>query len=524
MMRRLVVAIALLGALAALLAGCSAKGTLKPNTPPETTIFVQGPVDTVNHNVHLYWFGTDPDGEITGYEIRFLNPSAPADTCWTFVPPDSTDRVFSVYTPAGFAAPVFEVRAIDNSGEAPPVRSSACELASADTVPHPGTRDPSPAREDFKFRNLPPTLSLLNRFRLADTTFASATVQWSSSDPDGDGTKLRFRIWLDGNESIPDVVAGNSFTVPTARFLQGGLLLSGYRQLFIQAVDDGGMLSRVDSIRWYVRAPATGGHYPHLGRLLIVDDVPRAFSQNFSTDTIYYNTAARNLAPGEYSILQMDFTQPFRSAKDIEQTFNLFDAVVWYIGGSSDFRTYETTLASYQAGLAAYLDAGGKVYMDGQDLVDGPHARGPLGNAFVTDHLGSDFLFQYYSTVVQDSTVGWSNTNPSYFVSRWGDSLRVQQLTTASGFSLGGFRAFGVRDDQYTLVSTAMPPLGSLLPVGILPLPVPVAVTVPQPNDGLFMVVTFPLRAASTPPPTNPRYFTVHRFMARVFHELGLAP
>ena len=498
-MRRLIVAIALLGALAALLTGCSAKGKLRPNLPPVASIFVQGPVDTVNHNVHLFWFGSDPDGFVTGFDIRFLNPSAPADTQWVFT--TQTDSVFSVYTPAGFAAPVFEVRAIDNEG----LKSAV-------------------AREDFNFRNLPPTLTLQNRLRLTDTTFASATIQWVVSDPDGNPTKLRVHLWLDGNESIPDVVAGTSFTIPTARFLQGGQLLSGYRQLFIQAVDDGGMLSPVDSVRWYVRAPATGGHYPHLGRLLIVDDVPRAFSQNFSTDTIYYNTAARNLAPGEYSILQMDFTQPFRSAKDIEQTFNLFDAVVWYIGGPVDFRTYETTLASYQAGLAAYLEAGGNVYLDGQALINGPYARGPLSADFVSNYLGSDFLFQYFSPTVQDSTVGWSNANPSYFVSRWGDSLRVQQLTVAAGFSLGGFRAFGVRDDQFTLISAPPAPLTSLLPPGILPLPVPVAVTVPQPSGGRFLLVSFPLRGASTPPPANPHYFTVHRFMAQVFKQLGLAP
>ncbi len=498
-MRRLVVAIALLGALAALLAGCGPKGTLKPNVPPVASIFIQGPVDTVNHNVHLYWFGTDPDGYVTGFDIRFLNPSAPADTQWSFT--TKTDSLFSIYTPAGFAMPAFEVRAIDDGG-----------LKSAI------------ARQDFKFSNLPPAVTLQDRFGLTDTTFASATLRWTASDPDGDGTKLRFRIWLDGDEANASLAAGSSFTVPTAQFLQGGQLLSGYRQAFIQAVDDGGMLSPVDSVRWYVRAPATGGHYPHFGRLLIIDDVPRLFSANFTTDTIYYNSAARNLLPGEYSILQMDFTQPFRSAKDLEQTFKLFDAVVWYIGGTADFRTYETTLANYQAGLAAYLEAGGNVYLDGQDLINGLHARGPLSGDFVSQYLGSDFLFQYYSPLVQDSTAGWSNANPSFFVSRWGDSLRVQQLAVATGYSLGGFRAFGVRDNQFTLIRAALAPLGSLLPSGILPPEVPVAVSVPQPSGGRFVLVTFPLRAASTPPLTMPQYYTVHRFMAKVFQEFGLAP
>ena len=160
-----------------------------------------------------------------------------------------------------------------------------------------------------------------------------------------------------------------------------------------------------------------------------------------------------------------------------------------------------------------------------ENTVNGLHARGPLSADFVSRYLGSDFLFRYYTTEVQDSTEGWSNANPSFFVSRWGDSLTVQQLSVAGpSISLGGFRAFGVRDNDFALIWAPPAPLTSLLPPDILPLPVPVAVTVPQPSGGRFVMVTFPLRGASTPPVETPQYFTVHRFMARVFHELGLAP
>ena len=46
------------------LAACSPKDAVVTQLPPETTIFVQGPVDTVHHRVHLYWFGSDPDGDV----------------------------------------------------------------------------------------------------------------------------------------------------------------------------------------------------------------------------------------------------------------------------------------------------------------------------------------------------------------------------------------------------------------------------------------------------------------------------
>ncbi len=494
-MRRLVLALAALGTALALLAGCGAKGTLKPDVPPDTRIFVQGPVDTVNHNVHLYWFGTDPDGYVRGFEVRLLNPSQPADTAWAFT--TKVDSVFNVYTPTGFTAPVLEVRAIDDAG----------------------LRDPTPARQTFKFRNLPPVVTLLNRHRMTDTTYASVTLSWSASDPDGDGTKLRFFVWLDGNENSKDLVAGSSYTIPTQQFLQGGALLTGPRQMFIQAIDDGGMLSAIDSTRWMVRSPGTGGRHPNMGRLLLIDDVPSVYSQNFTTDTLYYNTAARNLLPGQYSILQLQFTNPFRSQADMEQTFALFDAVVWYIGGTSTLATFETTLNTYQDAVKTYLGSGGSIYFDGTDLIDAPHARGPLDNDFVTDYLGSDFLFQYWSETLVDSTAGWGLANPSWFVTPLGDSLRVQQQGSLST-STGVLRCFGVRDTSYVIAWA--PPGNNLVPPGRLPFKVPVAVSVPQPAGGRMVVVTFPFRAACGPATPQPYRGNATRFLARAFQQLGL--
>src|SRR5206468_3811804 len=49
-----------------LVAACSPKKLLAPDVPPQTTMFVQfddtnGTPHAVNHRVHLYWFGADPD-------------------------------------------------------------------------------------------------------------------------------------------------------------------------------------------------------------------------------------------------------------------------------------------------------------------------------------------------------------------------------------------------------------------------------------------------------------------------------
>src|SRR5882762_2307670 len=155
------------GLVLALLAGCAKKKVLAiDNLAPETTLFIQGPVDTVNHVVRLFWFGSDPDGDVAGFELRFKNPALPADTQWVFT--TRTDSVFTIFTPAGYTMPVFEVRSIDDAG----------------------LRDPSPAREDFQFSNQAPSVHFDQRLLTTDTTYASVTLAWSATDPDGEATAI----------------------------------------------------------------------------------------------------------------------------------------------------------------------------------------------------------------------------------------------------------------------------------------------------------------------------------------------
>ena len=83
-MRRPMLTAALL-ALAAVLGGCSASDLAKPNLPPDTRLFVQfdasnGVPHTVPYEVKLSWLGLDEDGFVVAYEIRFKDPSRPADT------------------------------------------------------------------------------------------------------------------------------------------------------------------------------------------------------------------------------------------------------------------------------------------------------------------------------------------------------------------------------------------------------------------------------------------------------------
>ena len=140
-------------------AGCGTKKLVEPVSFPHTIIFVQGPVDTVNHIVSLHWYGTDPHGYIVGYEVRLLNPAAPADTLWRFTV--RKDTLLTVLTPTGFTEAVFEARAINDRG----------------------VRDPDPARQTFDFSNRPPVVTIVGKpspIDHSDTTFASLTGTWAA--------------------------------------------------------------------------------------------------------------------------------------------------------------------------------------------------------------------------------------------------------------------------------------------------------------------------------------------------------
>ncbi|MCC6349288.1 MAG: hypothetical protein IT347_06815 [Candidatus Eisenbacteria bacterium] len=479
-----------------LAAGCGLKGTIRPNQAPETTLYVQGPVDTVNHVVHLYWFGTDVDGTISGYQIRLLNPADPAESAWVFT--SRTDSLFTVFTPTGYTAPRFEVRALDNLNQV----------------------DPTPAVEDFHFSNQPPVVTLQQRPQPQDTTYASVTVTWNAGDVDGDPARMVFRVWLDGQAASPLTTTGRSFTMPSSRFTSGPYA-SRYRRLYVQAIDDGGMAGNVDSCTWYVRQAAPDS--TQRARLLIVDDVPLTASGqgnqlNFRIDTLYSNTAARNLPAGSYSILRLQFTQPFASAADLEQTMRLFDAVVWYRANETSIsgvlRTYGLD------GIGAYLEAGGRFYLDGLYLFAGHNANGQLPDEFVTRYLNCRGLYQAFTTTIafgQDSTIGWGNPNGSVFTDSTylgsvRDSIRQQQLTPRQT-EASGIRCF-VQNNSSEGILWARP--SSLTPAP--PTAVPVAMSVPQPSGGRAVVVTVPI----IPSAPIAGYNGAPRILAKIFQQLGL--
>jgi len=470
----------------AVLGGCAKhKSMMVGDLPPETVISVHAvapdTLASVNHRVRLFWFGSDPDGEVVAYDIRFFNAAAPADTNWhrlVCASGDCTDSLFTIYSPSGYTSARFEVRAVDNAGVV----------------------DPTPAIERFSFLNRAPIAKFTSVPALTDSTYASATVTWSVDDVGGDLARIGFHIYLDGAAASYDSVYSGgptaSFTVPSSRFLQSGQWRSGYRTLYVQAIDDGGRIGPVDSTRWYVRSPGlvnmTGN-----GRALVIDDSRSSATNNLTVDTLYLNTMNRNLPAGTFSVLKLQFNPgAIRSAQDIAQTFRQFDAVIWYRGWDT---SAATTLATYQDSIAAYFTHGGRFFIESMNLIDGPNlqlfqtpplAARPLSEDYAIQHFGTLRLRRYLNLAFHDSTVAWDAAQGSATQMR-SSALRDSFNFIQTSLLIPGMRSFEPVDTNYVLIWAKPNALNPATPEQQ-----PVAMTVPQPGGGRVIVYTFPVRIA----------------------------
>jgi hypothetical protein len=364
---------ALLGSLLAALAlyalagGCAkVSGVLGPDRPPETTIWVTGPVDTVSHTIRVYWDGQDPDGTVSSFEFKWIyapgaQPAGYDSSLWFST--TARDSLFTLYAPDSVAMPTFEVRAIDNEGMA----------------------DPTPARQNFSFKNAAPSV----RFTLTppDTTLPVASFGWLGADPDGNINKATYLLWLDGAKNRARLVSSTSFTLTTSDFQNGqGVVEQRKRTAYVTAIDDGGRMSPPDSFAWNVVNP--------VGTTLLVDE------SGFTTaDNFYRSELNTRLGPGSYTIIDLGTRNPFRTPADVLETFKLFSNVFWYAELNANL---STVLPMAGPPIHDYVSGGGRLYMNSSRFVG---TGGALDDAFARDVLGVSGFYINVNTQTTDFTI-----------------------------------------------------------------------------------------------------------------------
>jgi hypothetical protein len=364
----LVASLCAVAALYALAGGCAkVHGMLGPDRPPETTIWVTGPVDTVSHTIRVFWDGQDPDGSVSDFEFKWIYApgSQPAGyDSNTWIPTTLRDSLFTLYAPDSVVAPTFVVRAIDNDG-----------------VP-----DPTPARQDFQFLNAAPSV----RFTLTppDTTLPVVTLGWQGSDPDGNINKATYRLWLDGAEDRAQIISTTSHTLTTPDFQNGGGVVEQRRRtVYVAAIDDGGRMSPPDSFSWNVVTPT--------GTTLLVDE--SGFS---SADAFYRGELSTRLGSNNYTVIDLGVRNPFRTPADVLETFKLFPNVFWYAELNASL---STVLPFAGPPIHDYVAGGGHLYMNSSRFVG---TGGALDEAFAQDVLGVNGFHVNVNTLTTNFTIG----------------------------------------------------------------------------------------------------------------------
>ncbi len=325
-------------------------GELRPNLPPEThtvadTIKRSGE-QRLNSEVHIRWWGDDPDGFVTGYEFSFDGSR------WTRTA--SNDSVFLLSPPPGSDTVDFHfrVRAIDNEG----------------------LRDPSPAELIYPVKNSKPVASILPGVFEPAISYPAVKVSWKGSDPDGFDNISHFEyLW---NDTTADPVVIDKFNTsatfvaldpraPSSRFevylnndetpqsfSEENILLNDTNRFYIRVVDNSGarspyaasapfFIKRVQSDILLVNAYASGfqaveSFYTQQLKAIGIDrmDTLRIFEQKAGE---YVNRSPDNLTQG--------------------RVFGLFDYIVWF--GSNAQESFSLA----QKSTAGFFNRGGKMMM-----------------------------------------------------------------------------------------------------------------------------------------------------------------
>ncbi len=123
---------------------------------------------TLTSTVEINWSGTDRDGFVESYDLRYFDESRlgtiGGEEGWISTTARDTTILLPIPPGSSMAAVVVEVRAVDNAG----------------------LKDATPARTIFPIRNSPPTFRIVDAEAPADTTWPVFSFAWVASDPDGE--------------------------------------------------------------------------------------------------------------------------------------------------------------------------------------------------------------------------------------------------------------------------------------------------------------------------------------------------
>lgn len=348
-----IIAIFLLGAVH--LAGCDSGigGSAFENQPPSTVLAVRDTslVDNLANSERLTstvfasWSGTDPDGYVASFEIRYYESAANPGPDEGWHATTRTDSLILLPIERGerVANVAFEVRAVDNEG----------------------LKDETPARTVFPIENSPPSIQF-NSFELPpDTTYTIFSFSWTAGDPEGEDNLSRIEVSLNDTTAFvpvdPDVdfitlvadfdrdnpgEASSSARLFSGRSFQGtsvtvpDVRLNAENTFSVRAVDQTDTTSVRRDYTWYVKKPT--------GRVLFVNDYRRA---SWPVVQDFHLGLLREYLPTDLDVDVWNMSSPFTTgssgnpilsdavpssaAPAFQQTLALWDFIYWVSSGAT---------------------------------------------------------------------------------------------------------------------------------------------------------------------------------------------
>lgn len=429
------------------LASCK-KGELFENTPPETELFIRN-IELTGENrltssVRLYWFGSDANGFVKGYEISRDNLN------WTFVTNTDSTFLFSITTGQDTVDIDFYVRSIDNDNES----------------------DPTPAFVRIPLKNTPPVATYSRDFPQTDSVNSVFALVWSITDPDGPQTidsvfiKVNDGPWLSvrrttnlmkvkpleltalglTNASVRTAISNApSFLVENERSELGslqGLKIGDWNTFYIKAKDIAGAFSTTDTLAPFYLKPKRSDLLiiqSHDGTSPLPHPIYRSqFDQMgilYDDLNMFKNNATREIRFWNYTF---------------EDIILLYDRIFWYTSqsGQAKFRGQELFIEKASLPLQLFLSKSNSKLMISASL---PHNLDPNSRLYLFTPMDSirafvagqqARLFSGYrafpSKLGYDTlTVNVPNITAAapYFLKPSADTLYTAQLLASGGWT-----------------------------------------------------------------------------------------
>ena len=334
-----------------LLFSCKKEGELKPNTEPDTKLFLSSinrtGADRLNAVVKISWSADDKDGYIVGYEISFDNIN------WEYTTEQDSTFRFSLNAGTDTTDINFYVRSIDNDGNI----------------------DKTPAFLKIPIKNTSPTIALDRNYIKGDSVYSVFSIFWTANDLDGSATldsvyvKINNGNWfaisknfnfasfvtdnpeVNGN-STATVYAGNN-SINLNRKING-LNVGGTNKIYIKVKDLSGAESLVDSLNPFILRRKTSD-------LLVLDAFNIATTPN--ADVVYRTALLEAYGSFDYYDFyrQANAYFPKLWRPTFLLTMKLYDKIFIYSDNNSPIAPGFMLLEDGSAAFQDYLNQGGKL-------------------------------------------------------------------------------------------------------------------------------------------------------------------